>query len=111
MDVSDGLARDLPRMLNAYGQRYGADITLAPEQLHPELLAFARKTNANPVALAFSGGEDYALLGACPPEQWDALRNAVAGAASLFALGRVTKRPGITLNGVALTDKGFDHFG
>ncbi len=113
MDVSDGLARDLPRMLKAHGADCGADITLREENLHPEVVAYARGMGEDPAHFAFLGGEDYALLGACAPHLLDraieALRS--AGEDALFLpLGTATSRRGITLNGIVLPDKGFDHF-
>ncbi len=110
MDISDGLSRDLPRLLRAWGGDYGAEITLDPSGLHPELAAFARAANADPAGLAFSGGEEYTLLGACPQGQAQTLRAALDGIASLHILGRVREKPGIVLNGKHIADAGFDHF-
>lgn len=116
MDVSDGLARDLPRMLAAYGPAHGimrgADIAIPEQALHPEVVASARSVGEDPARFAFLGGEDYALLGSCPPEQLgtaaDAVRN--AGDTPFLALGSVTENPGILLNKTAMADTGFDHF-
>ena len=63
MDLSDGLARDLPRLV---GPGMGADIDMPMP--HTEILRFMRSRNeAEPVAAAkrhaFLGGEDYALIG------------------------------------------------
>ena len=111
MDVSDGLARDLPRMLRAYGANCGADVTLARETLHPETVAFAEEAGEDPVRFAFLGGEDYALLGACPAGELAHAAEAVRKTGTPFLeLGTVTENPGIILNGSPLTDTGFDHF-
>ena len=110
MDISDGLARDLPRMLRAYGMSCGADLTLHPELLHPELLNFAREEGVDPVHLAFSGGEDYGLLGSCPPERFAELQETLAELVQLVTLGHVTTLPGLMLNGKPIIDAGFDHF-
>lgn len=116
MDVSDGLARDLPRMLAAYGPAHGvtrgADITIPEPALHPEVAAYARSVGEDPAQFAFHGGEDYALLGACPPGQLGAAAEAVrnAGDTPFLVLGTVTEKPGILLNKAALADMGFDHF-
>lgn len=113
MDVSDGLLRDLPRMLAAYGSQYGAAINLPETALHAETVAYARKKNCDPALFAFYGGEDYALLGACPAESFPHVRaaiNAVTDAPQLTQLGTVTAEKGIVFNGGALTAAGFDHF-
>jgi len=104
MDVSDGLARDLPRLL---GPGLGAEVVLAEESLHPEVAAFARSRKIDPALAAFTGGEDYALLGAAPAE---ALKKAKALLPDLVDIGRVTDSPGIRLNGAFAATAGFDHF-
>ena len=109
MDVSDGLARDLPRFLRASGAPVpGANVELREESLHPELVAWAAAREESPAEAAFQGGEDYALLGAADPAHWDAIR---ARLPHLAAVGAVDDRPGIRLNGAAYTREGFDHFG
>ncbi|SBV90959.1 Thiamine-monophosphate kinase [uncultured delta proteobacterium] len=113
MDVSDGLARDLPRMLAAHGTDCGAAITLPEAFLHPETSAFARAIGENPARFAFLGGEDYALLGACPPGSLDRAAASIRdlpGDVPFLLLGTVTEKKGIMLNGERLADAGFDHF-
>jgi len=105
MDVSDGLARDLPRML-APGT--GAALTIAPEVCHPELCAWATANGSDPILDLVLGGEDYALLGAVAPDDWPRVAKAVPEA---WAIGHVREKPGITVNGQSLTSRGFDHFG
>lgn len=106
MDISDGLAHDLPRMLGAYG----AEFTLPQESLHPELIEYARKNTLDPATLAYAGGEDYGLLGAVSPQQYDALAEALESISPVTRLGTVTRQPGILCNGQAVQTKGFDHF-
>ena len=103
MDVSDGLARDLPRLL---GPGLGADVTLPAEALNGNVLAFALGVGADPVEEAFLGGEDYALLGAAAEDTMDK----VTTVPGLTVLGRVTDTPGLVLNGKPFTNPGFDHF-
>lgn len=113
MDVSDGLARDLPRMLNAYGSKYGASIYLTEENLHPEVAAFAGSISEDPCRFAFTGGEDYALLGACPSDKLPLVAQTLERAVPetpFHVLGVVTGEHGISLNGVPFADNGFDHF-
>ncbi|NDY58869.1 thiamine-phosphate kinase [Desulfovibrio sulfodismutans] len=104
MDVSDGLAADLPRFL---APGVGADIRLDPSWLHPEVVAHAASRGLDPAEAAFSGGEDYALLGAVAPEALPDLLRAVPSAR---VIGAVTAAPGIILNGRPVTGRGFDHF-
>lgn len=105
MDVSDGLARDLPRLLPA---GCGADLFFTPASLHPEVTAHAAGHGRPPEKVAFFGGEDYALVATVAPAALPALRAALPQAK---AIGRVTPTPGYTLNGTAINERGFDHFG
>lgn len=107
MDMSDGLARDLPRLL---GDTSGADIVLAPEILHPEILRYARKQNTPEswaVEYAVGGGEDYCLLGACAPHSVEQLRSRLP---ELHVLGLASDSGQIRLNGQIYASRGFDHF-
>lgn len=113
MDVSDGLLRDMPRMLHAYGTACGAALTFDETLLHPETIAFAGAMREDPVFFAFAGGEDYALLGSCPEENFARIANHAASHAGLpgvSRIGTVTGRRGIILNGNPLDAAGFDHF-
>ncbi|MDR1685144.1 MAG: thiamine-phosphate kinase [Desulfovibrio sp.] len=103
MDVSDGPARDLPRLLGGLG----ADIAVGPEQLHAELAKAAERMGASREELYLLGGEDYALLGTCPEALWPHVQTAVPGAARL---GRVRREAGLLLRGRPFTAYGFDHF-
>jgi thiamine-monophosphate kinase len=105
MDISDGLARDLPRMLAGLG----AVLEIPEASLHPELRHFAAGQGLDPAMLAFTGGEEYGLLGAAPPELFPVLSTTL-GAAPAVLLGTVREEPGIILNGRTVSGRGFDHF-
>lgn len=105
LDVSDGLARDLPRLL---GPGRGADLAIPAQAMPPEIVALARETGRDPLAELVAGGEDYALLGAVADGDWPAVAEAVPEA---WRLGRVTDREAVTVNGRAPAARGFDHFG
>jgi len=105
MDVSDGLARDLPRLL-APGT--GAALHLDRARVHPEAARLAEAQGRDPVLELVAGGEDYALLGAVGANDWPAVAREVPEA---WPLGRVLDVPGINLNGAPLAARGFDHFG
>lgn len=103
MDVSDGLARDLPRLL---GPDLGADLTIERSQLNADVLSFAESLGEDPAEFAVTGGEDYALLGAVSPFEAGKAQS-VPG---YMQIGTVTKTPGILLNGNPFAAAGFDHF-
>ena len=107
MDVSDGLARDLPRLV---GPELGADISLSGLHGadHPEVARHARAQGLDPALFAFQGGEDYALLGACPPGKGAALM-AVAPEAVILGTVRESGPVRWTCNGRPASG-GFDHF-
>jgi thiamine-monophosphate kinase len=103
MDVSDGLARDLPRFLPPGA---GAEITL-PFSVNPEVEDYCRALSIDPVRFSVLGGEDYALLGGCARDDWPLVRELLPSA---WKLGVVTAREGIYAGEDRLDLKGFDHF-
>ncbi len=108
MDVSDGLHRDLPRLL---GPALGAELIIPPTSLHPEVQAFASARHLSPeqaLLFAYEGGEDYALLGTCPSDFTPAL---LANFPHAQVIGTVSATPGVRLNAQLIPAGGFDHFG
>ena len=103
MDVSDGLARDLPRFLGPYG----ADLSLGINDLHPEVAAYFSGRSKDPVEEAILGGEDYALLACADPER---LPMVLAVLPQVRVIGRVSATPGVRLNSGQVLRQGFDHF-
>ncbi len=103
MDVSDGLARDLPRFL-----LQDTGLQIDPSfHINQEVAAYCGVINADPVIFSLLGGEDYALLGGCAEDDWPLIQSSLASA---WKLGRVVSAQGIYLEGQRLTLKGFDHF-
>jgi len=97
MDLSDGLASDLPRLATASGCGF---------ELDPDLLPRTRGCNANE---AMSDGEDYELLIAVPPRLADRLRR---GWKETFPRLRLTEIGTLREPGISATalPQGFDHF-
>ena len=110
MDVSDGLAQDIPRLLGmkkAVSSALGADLSFSPEVIPQELHLAAKELNTSAEYLMLSGGEDYALLGTCPAPLWAALQQAVP---EVYSIGTVTTNNAITYQGKDFKVNGFDHF-
>ncbi|WP_319584650.1 thiamine-phosphate kinase [uncultured Pseudodesulfovibrio sp.] len=103
MDLSDGLARDLPRFI---GPNLGANLTIDPNALHGDIHTWCKAAGLDPLEFAVLGGEDYSLLGAVSPFDAGKARS-VPG---FTEIGTVTKEPGIILNGKPFDNPGFDHF-
>ncbi|MCL1939031.1 MAG: class II aldolase/adducin family protein [Desulfovibrionaceae bacterium] len=103
MDVSDGLARDLPRLLGGFGAELAFDPALVPA----ETARAASSLGFSPEELFFLGGEDYALLGSCPQSLWPRISALIPEARFL---GRVCRENVIAHNGKTLNLRGFDHF-
>lgn len=106
MDLSDGLARDVPRLV---GKDKGAKLSLpAP---HPELVRLMKQRGeSDPIKAAaehmYLGGEDYALIGSCDSAFAAQLMVTLAEA---VVIGRITDDGKVTLDGRELAG-GFDHF-
>jgi thiamine-monophosphate kinase len=65
IDLSDGLAGDLPHLLEASG--VGADVQMEAIPLFPSLRSASARLRRNPLGLALGGGEDYELLFTASP--------------------------------------------
>ena len=88
MDVSDGLAGDLTKMLKGDGRSAAIDLAALPVSE-----AAARVLAAAPIAMRtlVTGGDDYEILCAVPPERLDALlADAQAVGVPLACIGTVT---------------------
>ncbi|NDV21756.1 thiamine-phosphate kinase [Desulfovibrio sp. JC022] len=107
MDLSDGLARDLPRFLGCCAGNVGAEISLDKSKLHEEIVRYAESKSISSAEHAFLGGEDYALFGAASAEGFEELKAAIPG---LYQIGTITGDNKVFLNGRKYTAGGFDHF-
>lgn len=117
MDVSDGVARDLPRLLGLTGEAgtpsvagggLGAELVLPAGILPSEVTRWCRENGRSPVKEALLGGEDYALLGSCAADMLPSLHAAIPG---LWEIGTVTGTGKIYCNRESLESlHGFDHF-
>lgn len=72
MDVSDGLAIDAERLARASGLR--AVVRLADLPVAEGVAEVAAAAGGDPRLMALTGGEDYELLVAIPPDRLEALR-------------------------------------
>ncbi|BEQ13327.1 thiamine-phosphate kinase [Desulfoferula mesophila] len=115
MDLSDGLAADLPRLARASG--LGAAVEAEAVPISPAALAVAPALGGDALGWALGGGEDFELLFTCDPGEVPLLAQVVAEAAeglTVTQVGRLTQGPGVTLikqgEEEPITYKGFDHF-
>ena len=109
MDISDGIASDLPHILEASGA--GAEIDLRRLPLSQELSDICAAHGWDAAELAVGGGEDYELLLTVAPEAFEAASAAAGG--RLTAIGRIVEsgEPAIRWIGGKRNDyKGFTHF-
>lgn len=115
MDLSDGLAADLPKLLRASG--CGAIIRLSQLPIHPLAHQWATATGADPALFAFLGGEDYELLITAPPEHARRMLEQLPAqtGVALTVIGEVTDTPELWLehpDGTRTSPPaaGWDHF-
>lgn len=121
-DISDGLAAELRALAVANPD---LDFVLDAERIpiDPALVEFAQQSQCCAQDLALSGGEDYELLFALPPERFAAIQTTMAGAhphTPITAIGEA--RPSKTASGRVLQRRhpgaperplrqfGFEHF-
>jgi thiamine-monophosphate kinase len=86
IDLSDGLAGDLPHILDASG--VGADIDV---DALPASVDFAVAAGERRRALQLAGGDDYELCVCLPPQHLDEARQRLD--LPLTPIGRITERP------------------
>ena len=108
IDLSDGLAVDLARLMEASGTGCEVDVDSIP--VDEELAALGDA--AAPLELAILGGEDFELLFTIPEQALDALHAATTGpGVAITRIGIVTDGEP-RLGGDALSEwreRGWDH--
>ena len=114
MDLSDGLATDLPRLLAESAA--GATIDLARLPIAAAARTVAAVLDHDPMAWATGGGEDYELLVTCEPGAVERLREGLAAVAgtALTAVGEIRAGHGVRWIDAegrdAAVATGFEHF-
>jgi thiamine-monophosphate kinase len=114
MDLSDGLATDLPRL--AVESAVGARVDVARLPVDATAQAVARALGADATAWATGGGEDYELLLTCEREAFDRLAEGLAKSTGvgLHAVGELVADAGVRYVDAAgapvAVRPGFEHF-
>jgi len=110
LDVSDGVASDALRLAEASSVAVELDAGALP--LAPGVAEVAAALGRDPAELAATGGEDFELLVAVPPERLAAAEGAAAGAGITW-LGRATEgEPRVRWQGApqgSSSWRGFEH--
>jgi thiamine-monophosphate kinase len=111
IDLSDGLGGDAAHLAAASG--VGLRIDAAALPLANGLAEVAAAAGRDPLELAASGGEDYELLAALPPERLAGASTTVGRAAetTLTQVGEACEGEGVEIRlpgGGTLTPRGFD---
>jgi thiamine-monophosphate kinase len=114
MDLSDGLATDLARLIAESGVGARVDVERLPVAAATRIVADA--LDVDPIDWATGGGEDYELLVVCDSGALERLREGLAEATgtALSAVGEITVGSGIRwLDGrgrAVAVAPGFEHF-
>ncbi|MEF8756947.1 MAG: AIR synthase-related protein, partial [Halobacteriales archaeon] len=105
MDSSDGLARSLHQLAEASDCGFAVDADAVPVHGTVETLA-ADEEDHRSMGLYF--GEDFELVATVPESALDRVRGAAP--VPVTVVGEVTDpEAGITIDGEALPDRGYDH--
>lgn len=107
-DISDGLLKDLGRILNSSGVGAIVDVDQVPRE--PE----ASPDGVEALTAALHGGEDYELVFIVPPEHMAGVQ-ALTADHDLHVIGHITQTPGLVLRRHGqpwqADGEGYDHFG
>lgn len=110
IDVSDGLALDLARLLRASG--CGCNISSAAIPIDPEFVMAATSLSLDPLTTALTGGEDFELLVALPADRVEDVQTALdESGLPLTRIGETTDGDE-TIDGAPLArfvERGWDH--
>lgn len=116
MDLTDGLAKDLPALMP---ERTAALVAAGALPLSPDCLSLAARTGLAPAHHALNDGEDYELLAIVDPASAEALEAGFAQRFPNLAFTRIARlvpaaglEPGALYDetGARLREHGFDHF-
>lgn len=113
MDISDGLAGDFAKLCAASG--CGGEIVAGDVPLSEPARTLVGK-GAIALETLLSGGDDYCVLAAVPPERCGAFETDIAAAGgNAVRIGRMTGGTAVNILGrdgapVRLSRSGFDHF-
>ncbi len=111
IDISDGLALDLSRILEASGCGAVLDETALDAAIHPDAVQLAARDGLPPREHALQDGEDFELIVVAPPDA-DAI---TAPGLGLLPLGQITAASGLWLREAGGTTtpipiRGWEHF-
>ena len=110
IDLSDGLGGDARRLAEESGALLRIEVASLP--LAGGVAEIAAAAGRDPIELALSGGEDYELLAALPPERLGEAASALADAETALAqVGDVADGEGVEVRlpgGRTLEAEGFD---
>jgi thiamine-monophosphate kinase len=110
IDLSDGIGGDARRLAEESGAGLRIDASALP--LASGVAEVAAAAGRNPLQLAISGGEDYELLAAVPPERLVEAASATGEAGTtLTQVGEVVAAEGVEIRppgGLMLEAEGFD---
>lgn len=113
IDLSDGLGADAAHLAGASGVSLRIEAGSVP--LAKGVAEIAAAAGREPLELAVSGGEDYELLAALPPDRLGeaSTRIGEAAEATLTPIGEVESGEGVQIRlpgGKLLETGGYDHF-